>query len=312
MESILASLLRRYQADRSAVVTSNSWPEVAAWMCERVQPSVSASTWAVYRSALLKGVVDDGMKVRVKGVFKANKLISRRPKRVIKRRKGMSPGEESALMAELLGPRRKTYGRIAAIWWKAAVATGARPSEWLESAITIVDGVECLRIKNAKRIDYDDKTLLETIERQGRVSAVYRTIPLGHLPEKTVEFVRAQVAFMNGVVAKGMYLDVYESVRKTIRQAGEYLWHGEKKYPSLYTARHVYRDRMRAMLAGDGLNKGQLDVVVAVLMGHGSTKSQYAYGIDDDSIDVASSSVSIESLSPQIKVLLKQALTVYD
>lgn len=311
MDLHLKSLLRRYVAERGGD-SPVSWPLVAVWMCERVQGCVSASTWAVYRCALLKGVEDEGVRIRVKGIFKANKLNERRKRRVIKRKKGMTSEEEQALIGELLSYRRKTYGKVSAMWWKAAVAVGSRPSEWIGAAILTLDGIECVRLVNAKRIQYEDRTLLETVEKQGRVSSIYRTIPISHLPEKTKEIIRAQVAFMEGVNQRGIFDDTYSSVRKTIRAAGDYLWPGNKKVPSLYTARHIYRDRVRVMLAEEGLNRGQIDIVTAVLMGHGSTKSQYAYGVDDDYIATGSESLSLDALSPQIKVLLKQAMTSYE
>jgi hypothetical protein len=269
-------------------------------------------TWSVYKNEFLKSCEDEGLRSELKGYFKINRPTERRERRVVKRSKGLTVEHERLLIEELLSPRRKTYGKTAAAWFKAGVATGLRPNEWADTTIIVKDGLEYLKVRNSKRVNWDDSIQKSSSERQGRVSGIHRTIPIHHLEDKTLNIIRAHLAAMGGAKKHGVTKALYESVRKTITASTQRLWPTLEKPPTLYTARHIYRDTLKANLRSEGLSVDAVDVIAAVLMGHGSKKSNYAYGLDSDERDDGELGFNVSELKDEIRAMLNVAVTVYD
>ena len=308
---ISRSLFNRY---KKTIPGSQAFePEkMAQWMVDAVMMQVSSKSWAVYRSMFLKGIDDEEVRSKIRSYFSENKPTKRRAKRTLTRSNELSVEHERLLIAELLSIRRSTYGRTAAAWIKATLPTGLRPSEWCDTQIIIINKLEYLKVKNIKRVSFDDKLLMKTAEAHGRVSGLHRTIPIHHLEEKTKQIIRAHLAKVSGAVSTGVFESLYESVRKTIAASAKRLWPTSVKSPTLYTARHVYRDNLRSNLLAENLSVDAVDVITAVLMGHGSKKSNYAYGIDDNEREEGGLGFEISELKSHIKVMLNVATTIYD
>ncbi len=286
--------------------------KMAEWMVDAVMMQVGAKSWTVYRSMFLKAIKNEELKLKIRAYFSENRPTKRRSKRILTRSKSLSVEHEKLLIGELLSTRRSMYGRTAAAWIKATIPTGLRPSEWCDTQIIIINELEYLKVKNIKRVSFDDKLLLETREAHGRVSGLHRTIPIHHLEEKTKQIIRAHLAKVSGAVSTGVFESLYESVRKTITASSKRLWPVAVKSPTLYTARHVYRDNLKANLFSEGLPVATVDVITAVLMGHGSKKSNYAYGIDDDEREEGGLGFDPAELQSHIRVMLSVATTIYD
>ena len=285
---------------------------MAEWMVDSLMMRVSGMTWSVYKNEFLKGCKDSDQREKLRTYFKENKPTERRERRVVKRSKELSQEKEKLLIDELLSPRRKTYGKTAAAWFKAGIATGLRPNEWVNASIVVRGGLEYLKVKNSKRVNWDDNIQKDTSERQGRVTGVHRTIPIHHLEDKTLNIIRAHLAVMDGAKKHGVSKELYESVRKTIAASVQRLWPGMEKPPTLYTARHIYRDTLKSSLRSDGLSVDAVDVIAAVLMGHGSKKSNYAYGMDSDERATGELGFNVSELADEVKAMLSVAITIYD
>lgn len=288
--------------------------EAARWACENLKMHVKGASWAVYKSAHLAQISSQDEKDAVREIylsFGKNKPGERRQRTPGKRQKSWPLVEQNELLNELKRPSYSRWGLSSRLWIVAGKATGCRPIEWLESRIVTIEGSPFLRVKNAKLISWDS-SVRDIIETQGRNAILYRNIPLSHLTAEAMEYVGAQAAMAQKMAKDGLYDAYYEGVRKTIARAGKALWPARTVVPSLYTARHVYRDELTIRLRAQGFSTEETDILVSVILGHGSRKTKYAYGVGSDELSESSGEMSVGQLSSHVKVLLKQSVSIIE
>lgn len=135
------------------------------------------------------------------------------------------------------------WGTIAAHWLVCSRVTGLRPCEWQDA---VLDG-SALKVTNAKATDQ-------------RSHGKHRTIDL-HMTRK--ELVELLGAFLKIVREQEGYQfeAFYHRVRDLIADVSRRSLSKRKRYPTLYTARHMFSSAAKANLSKEG---------VAALMGHAS------------------------------------------
>ena len=135
------------------------------------------------------------------------------------------------------------WGTIAALWLVCTRVTGLRPCEWEHA---VLDG-RALKVTNAKAT-------------QQRAHGEHRTIDL-HMAKK--ELVELLGSFLKIVQEQQGYQfeAFYNRVRDLIADVSRRTLSKRKRYPTLYTARHMFASMAKANLSKEG---------VAALMGHAS------------------------------------------
>lgn len=287
--------------------------EVAEWAWKNVRMNVKGDSWRVYKSEHLRSIEDISEREAVRDLY--NKLQKetppmRRRRRVSTVKKGINNEEMELLLNELRRPmgnaNRDATAKLARLWLVAAKATGLRPVEWLNAEVTTIEGEEFIKCRNAKVVDWEFRT--KTMADQGRIRSFFRVVPIGHLSAIEIECVRAMAGFGAAQDEEG-FIKMYNSVRSRIRGASKRLWPDEKKIPSLYSARHAFRDSFEARLLADGISTSQVELLVSIVMGHGSKLTKYAYGSGNDEYKEAERTIAVDALLAQKNVLMGWALS---
>jgi integrase len=147
-----------------------------------------------------------------------------------------------ALMAALRNSGSKCGG-LAADWMICSSLTGLRPCEWQHA---LLEG-SALKVTNAKSTDK-------------RSHGKHRTIDL-HLAKKALVDL---IGSFLGVVKQHQgdeFVALYNRVRDLIADVARRTLSKRRKYPTLYTSRHMFASTAKANLSKEE---------VAALMGHGS------------------------------------------
>lgn len=296
---------------------------MANWLFEFKRSEITRDSWRLYRASLLTTVElnsdiwtdDTYQKIKTKLYEKADKSMAK--KRTNGAAKNLTRAELGAIAGELKNPKR-TYGIPTLLWFKSSLLTGLRPNEWMNAEIIKIEGEECLKVKNLKVMEINFSAL--TKETSGRSRFLYRTIPMSGFAEEEKQVIRAWVVQLRGLISGFMELpnvsrqiaekELYERCRKTIYAAHKASASDGGKSVSLYTARHIFKVNNKQKLLKGGMSKDQADIYIAILMGHGSTKSNYAYGAGESDIDT--STINIERLEADKENFLRRVLTKYD
>lgn len=135
------------------------------------------------------------------------------------------------------------------VWFQAACLTGTRPIEWANSSLeSNSKGVLVLCLMNAKTTN--NRSFGET-----------RTLIMDKLSPENIAVVRKQVENARAMQARGHYQSWFEACRNLIKIITRQIWPNRLRYPTLYSARHIF-----AANAKNTLSRKE----VAALMGHGS------------------------------------------
>ncbi|OCG90335.1 hypothetical protein LMG667_02645 [Xanthomonas euvesicatoria] len=148
------------------------------------------------------------------------------------------------------------------VYCHASALLGLRPSEW-ESANPIqLEGRPALVVRNAKNT-------------QGRGNGEFRTLDLSGLDKAQLGWVDEMLDLVDGHRDPGAYEDLQKKLGQYISWAARKALPRRRKYPSLYTFRHMFAsDAKVASMAG-----GQDKAWVAALMGHASdATAERSYG----------------------------------
>jgi integrase len=145
-----------------------------------------------------------------------------------------------------LGKSDSKWAMPAIQWLAATLVTGLRPIEWRNAVLT----GKCLTVQNAKATN-------------GRAHGETRTLDLSRSAAVERSAVGAFVETVKQHAESG-FPDLYNGVRSLLRRIARRVFEGRKKFPSLYTARHVFAARAKATFGRDW---------VAALMGHASTST---------------------------------------
>ena len=302
----------RKQAER-ALGYGVSEEDAAKWACSTLQRRVSGGSWRTYKSRHLAEIQDDDVCSRVRKIYATDGRLQpgeRRPRRKSKREKSLTNDREETLFKELRKPGYTQWAYVARMWLRATKLTGLRPVEWRSASVVSIDGHPCLRCKNAKVVKWDFFTESSAAARdQGRVTAIYRNIPIGHLRQEDQSLIAAMAAWAGKVNSLGEFDSSYSAVRGVVYRAAKMLWPGDDTIISLYSARHAFRDGLSVQLSAGGYTPAQAKILTAVLMGHGSTETQYAYGIGSEETVSTSSVMAIQHLTKAGDVVLRRAVS---
>ena len=300
-------ILKRATKRMGRVVTNK---EAAEYACQHISISVKNTSWNVYKSNHLRSISCPTEREAVRTIYKTwdsrpGKPVKKRKK--LQRNKSISDQDLDALIDELRDTERHRHGLRAIAWLKMCHLTGCRPVEASGARIIMINGQRMCRLRNAKTSTSDNLNSNNLgITTGGRNHTLYRNIPINSLDSQQIEAIKIAIYQATLATQKGIYNEFYDVVRKTINRGARNLGFGSP-LPSLYTMRHSFKDRWTASLESAGLSFQQKELVIAVLMGHGSRKTQYAYGLDDDSNETNEDLPSvIANLSPQIQVLLRR------
>lgn len=287
--------------------------EIIEWAWANVRMNVKGDSWRVYKSEHLRSIEGDNERQAARDLY--NKLKDESPAMRRRRRpstvkKGINNEEMQELLNELRRPMsnedRNATAKLARLWLVAAKATGLRPVEWLNAEVTTIEGEDFLKCKNAKVVDWEFKA--KAMADQGRIRSYFRVVPVGHLTPIEMECVRA-MSGLGAAQTEESFTKLYNSVRSRIRGAAKKLWPDERKLPSLYSARHAFRDGFEARLLADGVSTTQVELLVSIAMGHGSKLTKYAYGSGNEEYKEAERGVAINALVEQKNVLMGWALS---
>lgn len=154
--------------------------------------------------------------------------------------------EDWKRLMEALHHSTSAYGRVAALWLAATRLVGLRPCEW----------------QSAKRVG--SALLVCTAKAtQGRSHGPTRSLNLSGLSPMEVQIIDRCLVEMDGRQGR-LYRQLYSRVRDLIADVGRRCLSPRSRYPSLYTARHMF-----ASAAKSAFTK----VEVAALLGHGNVDS---------------------------------------
>jgi integrase len=293
--------------------------KMAEWLIGIKMPNVKGTTWNLYKcsiKAFFKGVDSEDSKAAIL-ILNSASLGYRRENSPSRKVKTGSDSRLSLLSKELQNPKRK-YGSLTLLWFKTCLLTGARPNEIWDAEFHNLSGIEHLRIKNSKVVEMDSSRLRK--DQAGRTRFHYRSIPLDHLQADDIHFIKRFLAssklLADALDAKPKDSSstgreqVYDACRATIYSASRITTPLEQKKISLGTARHIFRDNTKRDLMDQGIKGKLLDVYLAILLGHGSTDTNYAYGTDSGAL--TTKKINIEMLGKEKEMFLRRVLTRYD
>lgn len=287
--------------------------EACRYGWENIRLKVKGGSWRVYVSRQIAGLASDDEREQCRKIYRELKAASpavRRERRPSKRKKGLSVAEYNDLLTELKSPRVGDPGSLynARLWLVATYHTGLRPSEWVGASVVTIEGEEYLKCRNAKVVTWDFGNA--GMAKQGRIRAHYRIIPIGQLPATQKDAVKAQIRAVELVGSEDNgYERYYDRVRHLIARAARNLWPSDTKRPSLYSARHAYRDSFEARLMADGASTSESELLVSVVLGHGSRETKYVYGMGDDEPLIAERKMAVDGLLAQRNVLMMWAIS---
>lgn len=297
--------------------------DMGEWLFTVKRNDITSDSWRLYRAALLSTVEmnpeiwnrESLDKLKVRLYEKSDKSMAKKKDK--RTAKNLTQADLNSLSDELKSPKR-TYGISTLLWFKSSLLTGLRPNEWMGAEIISIENEECLKVKNLKVMEVNFASL--TKETSGRSRFLYRTIPLDGFSTSEKKVIRAWVVHLKTLTATMMerlsmskesaQKALYERCRSTLYSAHQQSCPGAKKGVSLYTARHIFKVNNKQKLIEGGMTQAQADVYMAILMGHGSTKSNYAYG--DGVSDTDASTINIEKLGDEKENFLRRVLTKYD
>lgn len=166
------------------------------------------------------------------------------------------PEPDRARLNARLDQSRSEYARSTKRWFEASVLTGLRPTEWQHALLTTdAAGQTILVIKNAKTSN-------------GRGHGPERTIELGNFTASEIAVVTEHLGTVRKWINEKSFERRYGSCRRLLRNIARKLWPRRRKYPTLYTGRHIFA-------ANAKVDHGP--IAVAALMGHASTETAYAH-----------------------------------
>lgn len=136
------------------------------------------------------------------------------------------------------------WGPAAVMWLKAGMATGLRPCEWQSATLAC----DTLIVQNAKATN-------------GRAPGKERKLCLAGATPAERQAVRDFLDLATECAAKNVFDEMYGGVRKLVWKTARSSLSPRSRYPSLYSARHVFCARAKAAHG---------HAWVAALMGHAS------------------------------------------
>ncbi len=294
-----------------------SLEEACKYGWDHIRMKIKGDSWRVYVSRHIASLGSEEERDECRKIYRelrGQSPAKRRKRKPSKRKKGLNKQEYDALMEELRSPRvGDPEGlRAARLWLASSYHTGMRPSEWLGASLVIIENSEFLKVRNAKVVVWDFGSA--GLAKQGRIRAHYRIIPVGHLPANIKEVLKAQMWAIEAVSRHtDGYTRYYDRVRQLIAKAARNLWPAEEKRPTLYSARHAFRDAFEARLLADGATTAETELLVSVVLGHGSRETKYAYGAEfDEEPLIAERKTAVNALLAQKNVLMSWAISQLD
>lgn len=186
----------------------------------------------------------------------------------------LSPKDWQTLLTGLQASK-SPYGIVASLWLVATRITGLRPCEWEHAS----RNGPSLAVRNAKATN-------------GRAHGESRTLNLVAMPSSEISLIDAMLTIAAKVKGE-QFRSLYHRVRDLISDVARQYLSKRSKYPSLYTARHMF-----ASAAKSAFSKAE----VAALMGHGSTATasqHYAaarYAKGGRELDIRASETDIDAV----------------
>ncbi|MGJ9420733.1 hypothetical protein ACHAC9_23745 [Massilia sp. CMS3.1] len=164
--------------------------------------------------------------------------------------------DDRARLYKQLDQSKSKYARATKLWFTAGILTGLRPSEWKSALLTVDYGNQTvLIVKNAKTTN-------------GRGHGLERTIELGKCPAPDIAIIAEHLKNVRKWNNNQSLDDAYSCCRKLLKRTVRALWPRRRKYPTLYTSRHIFA--ADAKVAYDRVG-------VAALMGHASTETAFSH-----------------------------------
>jgi hypothetical protein len=154
--------------------------------------------------------------------------------------------EDWRCLMEALYQSTSLYGRVAALWLAATRLVGLRPCEWA----------------SARRVGFA-LVVCTAKSTQGRAHGPTRSLNLSGLSPMEVKIIDRCLAEMDGQQGP-CYRQLYSRVRDLLADVGRRCLSPRSRYPSLYTARHMFASAAKSTFT---------KVEVAALLGHGNVDS---------------------------------------
>lgn len=174
--------------------------------------------------------------------------------------------------------------RLTAAWFRATLASGLRPREWVDACYQEIAGGAVLVVTNGKRkaIQQQSSSPCRRLYFMGREAAAQRDAIRLYL--SLLETGLTQMA-KSGEHRKKTFHRLLKACGEYLRKANRALRDGrpashEEKDICLYTARHAFKADAMRMLGSSAGGRA----CVAALMGHGSVWSQREYAPENNAI----------------------------
>lgn len=266
----LCAMLTRHACNRQAIDETTLDPYSAyalALEYRNTEPQISAASARLYRAAVEWALTteqypaddlqeawlvlnpEDSGPEEAERAMTIHEIRSARkrqkPRGSQQRARSMSLKDVRALIGALRSAGG--YGPATADWFAATILTGLRPCEWKSAAI-----------------DHDHILLCNAKATAGRGFGPTRKLMVSCLNWAERECLLRHLAAAGSAAKDQEFVQFYNNCRDVLRRTSENLWPGRKRYPTLYTARHLFASSAKASLPPEE---------VAAIMGHGSIKS---------------------------------------
>jgi hypothetical protein len=229
-----------------------------------------ANSWRVVRSAVIStlektaALVDEAVATEIKTAIERLKQEKPAPEKEKKpatsRTKDKSPSENDLIRIEHEALARQTEGSIDLVkYFKAALQTGLRPCEWPRARFgkSSRDGYRwMLVVENAKATN-------------GRAHGPARTLYWEELEPEVVQDILVWIK-----IAQDSDFDRrLNTIGHALWEITRELWPRRKKWPTVYSARHVAIATWKAFYLREGqspLERLEALAIIATLSGHGT------------------------------------------
>jgi hypothetical protein len=288
---------------------------LVTWFLNTKRLELSPKTFRLYRTSLMtlievsyghdseKQQTATDLLAKSRSV-KIGNIIERHGLRTSQQKSKQVLLSDFAILKETASKSKSKSFPIALAFLYSTIMTGFRPQEWLRTEIVHFDGSNI----DGLRFGIKAKTLKGGAEANAitKTKLPYRIIPIPlnddisekeiHTIQYCVDYCRKfrlkslEVAVSSGnsdkseEFATAQWRNRLQEFQRALREINDLAFRARRLNPkngriTLYSARHQFKTNSKGILECGGISPGEVEYLIAVLMGHNNPATQRGYGV---------------------------------
>jgi hypothetical protein len=225
--------------------------QFVVWLSEK-KASIARTTWRQYKSSVVYYLehhhdVQSAVEALeyLKEITSVGALTTTERTSSLKLKKVSF--EDWKKLDDHLSQENKKWHEQLRMWLRASIITGLRPVEWRNALIVQHNGMNALKIQNAKNTN-------------GRGHGPTRTLLLEDITEEDLRAIKGHLNNVRTFIGMDEYEYFYKGCAISLYKACRQCWPRRKKHITLYSTRHQFSSNAKS----SGFSK----IEVAAMMGH--------------------------------------------